>query len=64
MKILSYFLALATLSLVACTDTTSDPYAGRLGKNGTSNNMGAGPGNAYGNMTGMTGSPRTTTYSQ
>lgn len=57
---ISLFLALlsvAAFTSCSSTNTVENPYGGRLGANGTSNNMGAGPSNAYGNMAGMTGSP-------
>jgi len=49
----------AAFAFTSCTsvEPVGNPYSGRLGANGTSNNMGAGPSNAYGNMAGMTGSP-------
>ena len=53
-------LLFIALSLCACDTTpTKDPYSGHVGKNGTSNNMGDGPSNAFGNTAGMTGQPRT-----
>ena len=63
MKSTLSFLLLLVFALASCT-TTTDPYSGRLGKNGTSNNMGDGPSNTYGNTAGMTGAPRTPPPSQ
>ena len=58
-KICLFCTLLVAAAFTSCSsvDTVSNPYSGRLGANGTSNNMGDGPGNAYGNMAGMTGSP-------
>ena len=64
MKIAALLLLALSLSLCSCDTTTpaKDPYSGHVGKNGTSNNMGDGPSNAFGNTAGMTGQPRTPSY--